>query len=168
MFWRRLIMEKYKFGVMIYNKGFLKEWQNIGDYIQSIAASAFFEKIDCYLERENLDNYNSPEKIKIILNGWFMHSSDNWPPSDNLIPLFVSFHVTESAMLKMLSAEGIAYLKRHEPIGCRDYGTKKHLSKYGINAYFSGCLTLTLGNKYKTNIKTENIYFVDVVMPKKR
>ncbi|MHB9292886.1 hypothetical protein Holit_01999 [Hollandina sp. SP2] len=47
----------------------------------------------------------------------------------------------------MLSPAGIKYLKKHEPIGCRDYGTVKLLGKYGINAYFSGCLTLTLGRK---------------------
>jgi hypothetical protein len=31
----------------------------------------------------------------------------------------------------------------------------------GISAYFSGCLTLTLGEKYSNNEKSEEIYFVD-------
>ncbi|MDR2795886.1 MAG: polysaccharide pyruvyl transferase family protein [Spirochaetaceae bacterium] len=156
-------MGKYKFGVMTYRKDFDGEI-NVGDYIQSIAASTFLEKVDYYLEREGLDNYNMPEPIRIILNGWFMHSPDNWPPSDVLMPLFISFHITryEYAALRMLSPAGIKYLKNHEPIGCRDYGTAKLLGKYGINAYFSGCLTLTLGRKYGTNVKTGNIYFVDV------
>jgi hypothetical protein len=156
-------MEKYKFGVMTYSKD-CGRWGNIGDYIQSIAASTFLEKADCYLEREGLDNYISTEKIKVILNGWFMHSPDNWPPGDAVIPLFISFHITGHglAALKMLSPAGIAYLRKYEPVGCRDYGTAKLLGKYGINTYFSGCLTLTLGRKYETNVKTDNIYFVDV------
>jgi len=157
-------MKEHQFGIMSYNKGFEKFNLNIGDYIQSIAASTFFENVDHYLEREGLDDRNIPEQIKIILNGWFMHSPDNWPPSQNLIPLLISFHITDRnfADIKMLSPSGIAYLKSHEPIGCRDYETLKLLGKYGIRVYFSGCLTLTLGRKYTVNTKTENIYFVDV------
>jgi hypothetical protein len=116
-----------------------------------------------YLDREGLDNYTSNGEIKVILNGWFMHSPNNWPPGDSLIPLFISFHITgdEFAELRMLSPAGIAYFKKYGPIGCRDYGTVKLLGKYGIEAYFSGCLTLTLGRKYGTNARTDNIYFVN-------
>ncbi len=49
---------------------------NIGDYIQSLAAKQFFHKIDVLIDRENLDKYTG-EKVKIILNGWFMHSPEN-------------------------------------------------------------------------------------------
>lgn len=31
----------------------------------------------------------------------------------------------------------------------------------GVNAYFSGCLTTTLGKTYKYNGKREGIYIVD-------
>jgi hypothetical protein len=111
-------MENIKYGLLTYNKDFGR-WINIGDYIQSIAASTYLEKIDYYLEREGLDNYNSAEKIKIILNGWFIYFPDSWPPSDNIIPLFVSFHITEHKLpiLRMLTPAGIDYLKNHEPIG---------------------------------------------------
>lgn len=55
----------------------------------------------------------------------------------------------------------MAYLKEYEPIGTRDYATRDLLQKHGVNAYFSGCLTLTLGNTYKTTETSGQVYFVD-------
>jgi hypothetical protein len=155
--------ETIKKGILTYNKGFEKIVINIGDYIQSIAAKTYYDTIDMFLEREGLNNYN--EKIKIILNGWFMFSSNNWPPADKIIPKIISFHIHSRAAAFMLGEEGITYLKTHGPIGCRDYWTKALLDKYGIPCYFSGCLTLTLGIKYKETERDGKIYFVD--MPQK-
>ena len=64
---------------------------NIGDYIQSIAAKQFFENIDVFICREGLNQYVG-EDVRIILNGWFTQEVQNWPPSENIHPLFVSFH----------------------------------------------------------------------------
>jgi hypothetical protein len=89
-----------------------------------------------------------------------MHRLETWPPSDDIIPLLVSFHITPSAE-KILNPKGIAFLKKHEPVGCRDNRTKELLQQNEIRAYFSGCLTLTLGRKYKSDKKTGKIYFVD-------
>lgn len=133
---------------------------NIGDYIQSIAAKQYFEYVDMYLSRERLSEYDG-EFVKIILNGWFMHDADKWPPKNNILPLFISFHINSVAKNKMLSENSIEYLKKHAPIGCRDQGTVNLLKDKGVNAYFSGCLTLTLGNKYKRTKIDKNIYFVD-------
>ena len=62
----------------------------------------------------------------------------------------------------MLSEKGIAYLKKHQPIGCRDQYTADTLNAKGIDAYFSGCLTLTL-DSYKVDDaqRGEDIYIVD-------
>lgn len=43
----------------------------------------------------------------------------------------------------------------------RDTNTKEILESKGIKSYFSGCLTLTLGMKYKDNMKDGHVYFVD-------
>jgi len=128
-----------KFGLLKYQK----EERNLGDYVQSIAARGFLPKIDTYLSREELDTY-SDDKIKMILNGWFMHQPNHWPPSENINPLFVSFHINESVVNILTSEESINYLKKHEPIGCRDMYTRDVLNGKGVDAYFSGCLTLTL------------------------
>ncbi len=136
--------------------------KNIGDYIQSLAASQFFETIDYHIQQEYIDKFTTGgECVKVIMNGWFMSNPNNWPPSADILPLFVSFHITPGAYNKMLSHEGVEYLKKHEPIGCRDMDTMETLLKNGISAYYSSCLTLTLGLKYKENEKSGEIIFVD-------
>jgi len=133
--------------------------QNIGDYIQALASSQFLPSIDGFINREELNKYDG-ERCAVIMNGWYMHNPKNWPPSDSIIPHFVAFHLNSSAY-EMLSPQGLAYLKRYEPIGCRDKKTAELLKNNGIKSYFSACMTLTLGYKYHSDIKTDNIYFVD-------
>jgi hypothetical protein len=149
-------------GLLTYNKGVKNHGINIGDYIQSLAARSFYDTIDIYLDREELNNHNRNNRTKIILNGWFMHNPNNWPPSDNIIPKIISFHIYPNNAAVMLGYDGINYLKKHGPVGCRDYWTKTLLDKYGIPCYFSGCLTLTLGRKYQEKEKDGKIYFVDI------
>lgn len=138
-----------------------KDHFNLGDYIQSLAAKQFLPHVDCYTNRERLDDYAGPE-AKVIMNGWFMRHTEHWPPSSKIIPLFTSFHLNSKRAEKMLDENGIDYLKRHEPIGCRDNTTLALLKAKGIDAYLSSCLTLTLGGSYH-HCLGEGIYFVDVL-----
>lgn len=138
--------------------------QNIGDFIQALAASQFLPSVDGFINREELDLY-SDDECALIMNGWFMHNPSKWPPSSKISPLFVSFHMNESSKERMLTKEGVDYLKSHEPIGCRDYHTASILNEAGINAYFSGCLTLTLGNTYHVKNHNGGYYFVDPLIP---
>lgn len=137
---------------------------NIGDYIQALASSQYYPRVDGFLDRDtDLKDYEG-EPCKIIMNGWYMHEPQNWPPSERIIPLFVAFHLNVLARNELTSPESISYLKRHEPIGCRDIGTMKLLRKYGVDAYFSGCMTLTLGRKYHSVEKDDKTYIVDPLM----
>ncbi len=134
---------------------------NIGDHVQSCAAEQFLPMVDFYVERDAL-NRPEYEKAKIIMNGWFTAEPENWPPNPNLIPLFVSFHLQPaSAEIILSKKENVDYLKKHGPIGCRDYKTLEILEKHGIESYFSFCLTTTLDEKYKSEEKTDEIYLVD-------
>ncbi len=134
---------------------------NIGDYIQALAASQFLPHVDGFIDREeDLNNY-SDDYCTVIMNGWFMHNPKNWPPTDNINPLFVSFHINYLAKNGLTSIDSVNYLKKHSPIGCRDYYTAEMLQEKGVDAYFSGCLTLTLGMKYATEKKSEKTYIVD-------
>lgn len=136
--------------------------KNIGDYIQSLAQEQFWNKIDCYVEREKMSEFVSDENVNLIMNGWFLWSADKFPPSDCINPLFISFHLTPSRIDKVLSnPKSVEYLKRYQPIGCRDIDTKEKLEQYGINAYFSGCLTTTLGYKGFHATKNGNILFIE-------
>lgn len=131
--------------------------RNLGDDIQTIAARRFLPRVDRLLDREALDAVTgAPATIRTILNGWYMHAPQNWPPSAAIDPLITSFHMAGSVRSRwwwplgrtaaevMLSGAGRDYLMRHAPIGARDRSTLAALQKAGIPAYFSGCLTLTL------------------------
>ena len=147
-----------KNGLLVYSDKY--EYFNIGDYIQSLAAKQYFKEIDVYVCREQLDTYFGDD-VKMIFNGWFTHEPDNWPPSLHIHPLFVSFHINSVAAEKLTNVTSISYLKKYEPIGCRDKKTAELLKALNVNAYFSGCLTLTLGKIYKRKDPDGKIYFVD-------
>jgi hypothetical protein len=131
---------------------------NLGDYIQSIATKEIIGEDSIGLDRENLHIYNGPN-VYLIMNGWFMQNSKNWPPSDKITPFFISFHINPIAKDNLLSKKGLEYFQKHEPIGCRDMYTQNLLQKKGINSYFSGCLTLTLRNK-KKDFKKEGVLII--------
>jgi len=114
---------------------------NLGDNIQSLAVSRLLPHVDGYVSREALDSVD--ENCVVPLNGFFMNT-DHWPPSPAIHPVFYSFHVAPHAEKVICSSEGIQYLKKWQPIGCRDVGTVNLLSKYGVDAYYTRCLTLTL------------------------
>ena len=148
-----------KYGLLKYEEN--KRFFNVGDNIQSLAAKQFLPQVDIFINREKLAEYKG-EKVKLIMNGWFTHNVHNWIPSDDIIPLFVSFHMNNTAASHMLTKEGVEYLKKHAPIGCRDQYTADILNEKGIDAYFSGCLTTTL-DSYKVNDseRGDDIYIVD-------
>lgn len=156
-------IERYmgvKNGVLIYEAGNGKD--NVGDYVQSLAALQFFgNKADTYLNRELLNEYTG-EEVALIMNGWFTHQPQNWPPAKAILPFFISFHLNVLAQDHFLNTPAIVdYLKRHAPIGTRDRKTAEVLNAKGIDAYFSGCLTLTLGETYTDSNKDGKVYFVD-------
>ena len=136
--------------------------KNIGDYIQTKAVIDIIDsKKIKILDRENLDKYNDDD-IKTIINGWFMENPNNWPPGNNIIPLFISFHINPSTQGELLKKESLEYFKKHEPIGCRDHYTRDILLEKGINAYYSSCVTTSFErNKYlKKNTKPEGIIVI--------
>lgn len=148
-----------KYGLMTYAEN--KRFFNVGDYIQSLAARQFLPSVDKYVNREQLGAYEG-DPIKLVMNGWFTHNAANWVPSATIAPLFVSFHVNNTAAPLMLDARGVAYLKDHEPIGCRDRFTETLLKDKGIDAYFSGCLTLTLDSyRVDDSERDDAVYIVD-------
>ena len=148
-----------KYGLLTYIEK--NRFFNVGDYIQSLAAKQFLQQVDEYISREKLNSYDKG-KTKLIMNGWFTHNTQRWTPSDDIVPLFVSLHLNSMSAPYMLDEKGIAYLKKQEPIGCRDKYTVETLKAKGIDAYFTGCLTLTLDSyKVDDSERSDNIYIVD-------
>lgn len=133
---------------------------NIGDYIQALASSQFMGKDNVFIEREKIDEYDG-EDVMMIMNGWFMHHPEHWPPSPRINPLFVALHLNNLADGVLLGEDSINYFKQHEPIGCRDNKTVDKLRSHGVKAFFSGCMTLTLGYKYHSDEKSGKVFFTD-------
>lgn len=152
--------ESIKYGMLNYSP--IRGNVNVGDFIQSLAAKQFLPQVDQLIDREELSGYQG-DPVKMIMNGWYMTYPANWPPSELINPLFVSFHINHTVEKEMLSARSIEYLKRHEPIGCRDLHTLNILQSAGVNAYFSACLTLTLGETYKRTKVGDEIIIADVL-----
>lgn len=133
---------------------------NLGDEIQALASAQFLPlpaNARLYgVDRDYLASVRHPRQLTTVLNGWFMHDCVQWPPAQCIRPVFVGFHLARS---QLLSKAGVAYLKRYEPIGCRDYRTVKKLEEHGIVAYFSACPTLTFPQVLHS--KRTEVLFVD-------
>ena len=146
-----------KYGLMSY-----KYTVNIGNEIQSIASRRFLPKIDYYIDHEEIHEFNEDKDVKLIMNGWYLDSHSAWPPSENIDPLLISIHFNTQQKTQdiILSDESRDYLTKHGPVGCRDLSTYNFLNENEIDAYFSGCLTLTLDSGNKNNQKDENNSYV--------
>ena len=135
-----------KYGLLSYKT------ENLGDEIQSIAARRFLPRIDYYFDRDDIDatKIKAGDKVKLIMNGWYTHRPENWPPKNPAIePLLVAIHVEQDALEgrpkeAFLSEKSQEFLKKYGPIGARNLPTLELLKSSGIDSYFSGCLTLTL------------------------
>ena len=154
--------DKQKYGVLVVGT---ESQINIGDYIQGLAARQFLPHVDEFIERERLKDYNGPN-VKVIMNAWYMHHPEQFPPSSQIEPLYVAVHINDM-IKKDFSESGklSAFSNSQQEIGCRDENTAEYLKLNGINAYFSGCLTLTLGNTYRSIEKDNKVYIVDPVIP---
>ena len=132
--------------------------ENIGDDIQTLAAINFLKNkgVTKYeiVDREALSEYDG-EEINLVMNGWFTHDTNKFLPSDNIKPIWISFHVAKPKIVKC----NLEYFKKQPPIGCRDQATVDLLQEYGIEAYFTGCLTLSFDKHVK---KGDKKYLVDL------
>lgn len=133
---------------------------NLGDDIQTLAGIKFLEskgitEYEC-LSRESLCEYKDKEGV-LLMNGWFLHNPETFPPASGLKPWFLSFHV--SSEKTSVVSDNIDYFKKHEPIGCRDLYTVELLESNGISAYFTGCMTLLFESDKP---KKSNEFIVDV------
>jgi hypothetical protein len=80
--------------------------------------------------------------------------------SHKIIPVFLGF----SALSKNFSNDDVDYLRRFQPIGCRDQYSMENLRKYNINAYVNGCMTATFPKRrnHSKISKYSKVFFIDV------
>lgn len=155
--------EEAKYGVLKYSS------QNIGDEIQSVAAMRFLPQIDYYIHRERIDKFASDngEKVKLIMNAWWMWNPKHFPPSADIEPLLVSMYIRDKIRDRFLTPDTIEFFKKNGPVGCRDLSTMNFLQENGIEAYFTGCLTLTLQANQHIKETRGGDYILCVDVPEK-
>lgn len=103
-----------------------------------------------------------------IVFGWFMKTPFGrkapFPLNDRIRPIFLSFHISRADFLR---PEVVEYLRANGPVGCRDWYTTRLLSEAGVPAYFSGCVTTTVGRLFPPHVEdpTKPVAYVDVKVP---
>jgi len=138
--------------------------QNLGDEIQSLAASQFLPKVDTLFNRDTLANAEADEPHLLIMNGFFSPTPEtSFPPSKSIVPIFVGFHISsrKESIRHFLRPSSIEYFKKHEPIGCRDRKTMEMLQSKGVEAFYSKCLTITFERRLKSP-ENGKIFLVDI------
>ena len=107
--------------------------RNIGDYIQTKAVIDMIHPINHkVLDREGLNKFKG-SKLKTIINGWFMENPKNWPPNNNISPLFISFHINPSAERDLLKPESLSYLNNMNLLDVETLILKTYFKKMGLN-----------------------------------
>lgn len=156
-----------KYGLLYY-----KDTDNIGDDIQTYAASRFIPRIDYMIDRENLNGFvpHKKEYVKTIMNAWYIHDKINFDISPYIHPLFISMFFKYMTYedgttfgTEYINNNVISMLKEFSPVGARDKHTEKIMKNLGIDTYFSGCMTLTI--EPFNNVKKED-YIVVVGLTK--
>lgn len=141
-----------KYGLISANHG------NIGDDIQSLAAERFLPQVDYEIDRERFWEFEAPDPVKVICNGWWAHNTSCWPPPECVDPLLISMHLDPMVRGLFIGPDVVTRYKH--PFGARDEDTLKFLQAAKVPAYLSYCLTLTF-DQYAGE-KTDDIVCVDV------
>lgn len=143
---------------------------NIGDCLQFLIIEYIYKRmnIDSHeivrLSMKDIRGYKG-EKLILPLN-WSLFDINFMDEnkiniSNDIIPVFCAMTI-ESHTYKedYLNEYNIRFLKKYEPIGCRDYKTYSALKKVGIKAYLNGCLTSIFSSRSKEG-KHDKILLVD-------
>lgn len=116
---------------------------NLGDWIQSLAVQRLVESLGSAggeiikVDRDSLPAYQGPP-VKLIMNACFFEHC--FPIPLQVDPVFVGFQTSSRDLIR----EYLDYFKAHQPIGCRDTSTRNLFREQGVDAYITGCLTMTL------------------------
>ena len=140
----------------------------IGDYIQLLAIDNIYNEMNIlskitYLDLWDIRNYCG-EKVVLPVNQllggepWF-DEKGNFCISENIIPIFIGVSLRKGFF--SYSEQNMEYLKRNEPIGCRDYYTFQQLREHHIKAYMAGCITMTLPKRKCGESKEQKVFLVD-------
>lgn len=130
---------------------------NVGDFIQSLAVAQHLDQDYELVDRDFMNQYDG-EPIVVVMNGWFTDEPGNWPPSPSIIPVFLGFHIARESVSVIRDHKD--YFARYAPIGCRDHVTAAYMKECGIDAYVSGCATMTFPRR-RADLAPDRVVLVD-------
>ena len=137
---------------------------NLGDQMQIIAIDYLYSVMGIpveeivYIDYHSLRTYDGEYVILPVT----MPMVDYFPNgfadrfSERIIPAFLGVTMVKET----LTEKEQIYLRKYEPIGCRDERTLRTMRKYGILSYLNGCITVTLPRR--ENDEGKDVYIVDV------
>ena len=149
-----------KYGMYLYDSPTV----NYGDYMQLIACEHIYEKLGVskneiiHIPLGELGKYDGEPVILPVFSitkSSICAISVHDEFSENIEPVFISFVKTGS-----ITTSEAEYLKRHEPIGCRDAYTLRECLRHGINAHLNGCITVCLP-KRPDDILGNKVFLID-------
>lgn len=136
---------------------------NIGDNMQTFAVDNLYKRMG--ISKEDIIDINfadmktyDGEEVILPLAGYGSHYKrfNQFPTSEKIIPYFIGFEMSDPTCDNI-----VPYLKKYEPIGCRDEATMLLLQSKGVKAYTSGCVTITLPKRTEEP-ETFKVFFVDI------
>lgn len=125
----------------------LNEMVNLGDAMQSLAIQNLYTQMGVKeneiirIPRSKLGTYTG-EYVILPINAMFSGFAkgiDVFDFSEKIKPVFLGLAIRGDS----LSPHDIEFLRRYEPIGCRDEYTFRIIQKYNIVSWLNGCITLT-------------------------
>lgn len=161
-----------KYGYLFYQKPLIPEMPsrpvNLGDPIQSYAVKLLYREMGIADEdiipvpRYDMRNYNGEECIctvntcstyeELAYDSYFM------PPSEKIHAVPFSLHINRD-----IASDELEYYRTCTDVGCRDEFTEKKLAALGINAYLTGCLSLTFPRRtLAQEYRADKVYLIDV------
>ncbi len=128
---------------------------NLGDYIQSYCIKQLFNSCSINPIRVDRDSFYHGDNVNLITNAIIFSTS---LPIKPIIPVFLGVSFVDNPLIPYQFDK---YLKTYEPIGCRDIYSYNLCKKQNIDAFVSGCYSLTLPRR-KVNPKHEKVFFVGI------
>ena len=132
---------------------------NLGDCMQSLGVENIYQKADIspneliFVNRDDIKNYTG-KSCHLVMQSWFGDYANVFPLpwSDKITPIFIGFHLNDvnNTRQRFIREKIYEKMKPYQPIGCRDRGTRDFLKSLGLDAYFSGCMTLTFDKRENT------------------
>lgn len=161
-----------KYGYMYYQKPLISEMPsrpiNLGDPIQSYAVKLLYREMGIKEEdiipvpRYDLTNYDGEECVCVINTcstyEELAYDSHFMPPSNKIHAVPISIHLHRD-----LPKDELDFYKTCGSVGCRDTYTMEYLQNLGIDAYLSGCLTITFPRRTREEeSKADKVYLINV------